>query len=176
MKKKYSKCESALKINNEMKEAMEELKKENEILMCNEYEVTLQGLQQKVEDSAGKVEGAVCETKLEELRNAWKKEHEEEKVSFTEVVKKQIQENTKDTVIQVIKEKEVLVRDTVDKKKCMVFFRLQEKKNLVKSVREREEKELVRKIITLVQEEEWTGTRWKKHIELENIVKEVKNH
>ncbi len=38
LKKKYSKCESALKINNEMKEAMEELKKENEILKCNEYE------------------------------------------------------------------------------------------------------------------------------------------
>ncbi len=121
--KKYSECESALKINNEMKEAIEELKKENGILKAklNGYEVTLQGLQGKVEDSAGKVEDAVCETKLEELRNAWKKEHEDEKVSFTEVVKKQIQEKTKDRVIQVIKEKEVLVRDTVEKKKCMVF-------------------------------------------------------
>ncbi len=135
--KKYSECESALKINNETKEAMEELKKENEILKtkCNEYEAAFQGLQQKVEDSAGKVEGAVCETKLEELRNAWKKEHEDEKVSFTEVVKKQIEENTKNTVIQVIKEKEVLVRDTVDKK-YVVFFGLQEKKNPVKRERE----------------------------------------
>ncbi len=63
---------SALKINNEMIKAMEELKKENGILKtkCYEYDVTLQGLQQKVEDSAGKVEGAVCKTKLEELRNA----------------------------------------------------------------------------------------------------------
>ncbi len=30
LRKKYSECESALKINNEMKEAMEEQKKENE--------------------------------------------------------------------------------------------------------------------------------------------------
>ncbi len=40
-------------------------------------------MKEKVEDSAGKVEGVVSETKLKEQRNAWKKEHEDEKVSFT---------------------------------------------------------------------------------------------
>lgn len=59
-----------------------------------------------------------------ELRNAWKKEQEDDKVKFAEVVKRQIQEKTKDTVIQVIKEKEELVRNTVDKKKCLVIFGL----------------------------------------------------
>ena len=69
-------------------------------------------------------------------------------------MKQQIQEKTKDTVIQVIKEKENLVRDTVDKKKCMVIFGLQEKRNPVKMVREREKEELVRNIVLLVQDEE----------------------
>ena len=63
-----------------------------------------------------------------ELRDAWKKEQEEDKVKFTEVVQRQIQEKTKDTVIQVIKEKEDLVRNMVDKKKCLVMFGLREKK------------------------------------------------
>ena len=76
-----------------------------------------------------------------------------EKVSFAEVIRGQVQENTKSTVIQVIKEKDELVRDTVDKKRCMVIFGLQEK-YLVKFVREREEKELANKIIDIVQDSE----------------------
>ena len=69
-----------------------------------------------------------------EIQNAWRREQEEVKVTFTEVVK---QEKTKDTVIQVIKEKEKLVHDTVDRNKCIVIFGLQEKKNLNRYVRER---------------------------------------
>lgn len=52
-----------------------------------------------------KVEGALSETKLKEWRKAWEKEQEIKTVIFAEVVKKQIQEKTKDTVFQVIKEK-----------------------------------------------------------------------
>ena len=87
-----------------------------------------------------------------ELRNEWKKEQEEEKIKFTEVVRRQIQEKTKDTVIQVIKEKEELVRDTVDKRKCLVIFGLREKKIPNKYVREKEEKELARQVIQFVQD------------------------
>ena len=104
-------------------------------------------------DSVGR-DAAVSEAKLEKLRNALIKENEAEKASFRKVVKQQIQEKTKDTVIQVIKEKDNLVRYTVDKKKCMVIFGLQEKRNPVKMVREREEKKLVRNIVSLVQDEE----------------------
>ena len=67
---------------------------------------------------------ACSETKLKE----WKKERKGENISFAKVTKKQIQDKTKDTVIRIIKEKENLV-DTVDRKKCMVIYGLQEKKN-----------------------------------------------
>ena len=82
-----------------------------------------------------RVEGGLGENKLKELRNTWKQEEEEEKVQFSEVIKRQLQENTKDTVIKVIKEKEDLVRDTVDKKKSFVIFGMKEKKS--KQVHER---------------------------------------
>ena len=54
---------------------------------------------------------------MTELQNVWKKEREEEKISFVEIIKKQVQDNTEDTVIQMIKGKVNLVRDTVDRKK-----------------------------------------------------------
>ena len=65
-------------------------------------------------------------------------------------------------MIQVIKEKEELVRDTVDKKKCMVIFGLPEKKNPVKFVREREEKEVAQKLIKAIQDE---GQELEKEVE-----------
>ncbi|MPC58771.1 hypothetical protein E2C01_052780 [Portunus trituberculatus] len=85
-----------------MKE-MEEIKKQNGILMatCCNYEESLKSLQKKIQDGEDKMENGMDEIKLEELRNAWRKEQEEEKVKFSEVVKKQIQEKTKDLVIQV---------------------------------------------------------------------------
>ena len=53
----------------------------------------------------------------------------------------------------MIKEKENLVRDTVDKKKCLVIYGLNEKKNKIRFAREKEEKELVKEIIRVVQDE-----------------------
>ena len=64
-----------------------------------------------------------------ELRNMWKKEREKGNVSFAEVLKKQIQDKANNTVIQIIKQKEGLMRDTMDRKKCMVIYGQQEKKN-----------------------------------------------
>ena len=151
------------KENGDLKRRCEEceivvdgLRNENEALKvkCNEYEGAIQDMKDKMEVGAGGMEGGVNEAKFEELKNAWKQEKEIEKVTFKEVIEKQIQERTKDTVIQVIKEKEGLVRDTVEKKKSMVIFGLQEKKNPVKMAREKEEREMVRDIVTLVQDEE----------------------
>lgn len=156
LKRKCGDLERTVQLNEEVKITLEELKKENSTLKvkCNKYEAALEGLREKVDTKVETVEGAVSETKLEEMRKAWKKEQEDEKVNFAEVVKQQIQEKTKDAVIKVIKEKEDLVRDTVDKKKCLVFFGVQEKKNPVKFVREKEEKEVVKKLISVIQDEE----------------------
>ncbi len=41
-------------------------------------------------------DGTITKDKLDEIRKDWKKEIEEEKVSFREVMKKQIQEETRD--------------------------------------------------------------------------------
>lgn len=104
MKRKYGDLENTMQINREMKITMEEIKKENSTLMekCNKYEATLEGLRTKVDTKVETVKGgAICEGKLEEMRKAWKKEQEEEKVNFAEVVKQQIQEKTKNAVIKV---------------------------------------------------------------------------
>ena len=105
-----------------------------------------------MEHDSEKINKVCSETKLMELKNIWLNEREEENISFAEVINKQIQDKTKDTVIQIIMEKENLVRDTVNRKKCMVLFGLQEKKNSNKYGREREERELVRKVIQKVQD------------------------
>ncbi len=101
---------------------------------CEYLTKTTQGKGEK------KSEGTVDESKLNELRDAWKKTNEDEKVSFIELVHNQIEEETKDTVVKVIEEKEAMMRDTLEKKKYVIMFDLQEKKNPARHAREREEK------------------------------------
>lgn len=134
-----TKCNNVLKANNEIKITVENLKSENEALklQCSE-----------------KTKDVVDDGKLEELKNVWKKERENQKESFKEIVEQQIQDKTKDAVIQVIKEREDLVRDTVDKKKCFVVYGLKEKKNPVKFVRDKVEKELAKDIIKTIQDDQ----------------------
>ncbi|MPC81438.1 hypothetical protein E2C01_076054 [Portunus trituberculatus] len=117
LKLRLVECEVSA-INQGLKQEIKEIKKQNDVLKgaCQDYENPLRNLQVKVQDGiVDRVEGGFGENKLKERRNEWKQEQEEEKVS--EVVKRQIQENTKVAVIEVIKEKEDLVRDAVDKKK-----------------------------------------------------------
>ncbi|MPC53081.1 hypothetical protein E2C01_046965 [Portunus trituberculatus] len=79
------------------------------------------------------------------------KSKKRKKLNF-QTVKRQIQENTKVAVIEVIKEKEDLVRDTVDKKKSFVIFGMKEKKNSNKFMREGEERDLAKTVIKRVQD------------------------
>ena len=141
----------------ELKEEIGNTEKENDLRKekCGTYELQLEDPKEKVKDDSENIDKAFSENKLKELKSVWKKEREEENISFAEVIKKQIQDKTKDTVIQIVKEKEEdLVRDTVARKKCMVIYGLQEKKNPNKYGREREERELVNKIIKKVQDDE----------------------
>ena len=104
-------------------------------------------------DDSVKIDQVCSDTKLTELQNGWKKEREEEKISFAEIIKKQVQYKTKDTVIQKNKEKENLVKDIEDRQKCMVLYGIQEKKYPNKYGRECEERELVGKVIQKVQDD-----------------------
>ena len=44
-----------------------------------------------------KIDQVCSDFKLAELQNVWKIEREEAKISFAEIIKKQIQDKTKDT-------------------------------------------------------------------------------
>ncbi|MPC70408.1 hypothetical protein E2C01_064657 [Portunus trituberculatus] len=155
LKLRVAECEKVSAINQELKEEIQEIKKQNDVLKatCQKYESSLRSLQAKVQDGIGdQAEGGLGDNKLKELRNEWKQEQEEEKLKFSEVVRRQIQENIKFAVIEVIKEKEDLVQDAVDKKKSFVIFGMKEKKNPNKFTREREERELNKSVIKRVQE------------------------
>ncbi len=67
-----------------------------------------------------------------------RKEKEEEKFYFTEIIEAQKKEKE---IVKVIKQKELMVRDTVDKrKKCIVIYGLKEETEPVRYKREKEQK------------------------------------
>ncbi|MPC36470.1 hypothetical protein E2C01_029928 [Portunus trituberculatus] len=69
-----------------MKEEMQEIEKQNDILKatCQDYKSSLRSLQVKVQDRiVDRAEGGLGENKLKELQNEWKQEQEEEKVKFS---------------------------------------------------------------------------------------------
>ncbi|MPC71592.1 hypothetical protein E2C01_065874 [Portunus trituberculatus] len=120
LKLKVAECEKVSAINQELKEEILEIRKQNDILKttCLNYESSLKSLQAKVQDRiTNRAEGGLGDNKVKELRNEWKQKQEEEKVKLSEMVRRQIQENMKVAVIEVIEEKENLVQDAVDKKK-----------------------------------------------------------
>ena len=155
-----NKCEAMekkmIELNKEFKKNMEQLKSENKDLRerCIGYEKALKEVNEKI--TIGNAMGG--EDKVEELKNAWRVERKTENESFREMmnkeIKEQLQEKTREEVVKVIKEKQNLVRDTVEKKKCMVIFGMKEKRNEVRSERERELRESVRKLVGEVQDEE----------------------
>ncbi|MPC33631.1 hypothetical protein E2C01_026986 [Portunus trituberculatus] len=128
LREKCDMLDNKVKMNNEMKEILGEVKRENSVLKgkCENYELELQELQDKLNTSAGTAKG-ISKTELEEWKKVWVKE-QEEKVNIAEVVKQQIREKTKDTVIQAAKEKQELVRNMVSKKKCIVKYGVEEKR------------------------------------------------
>ncbi len=78
-------------------------------------------LKEKLEDyDKAKDKGGIDDGKINEIKNAWKREQEEQ-VTFREVLHKQFEDQAKETVVKVIKETHILVRDTVEKKKCVVM-------------------------------------------------------
>ncbi len=98
-------------------------------------------------------------------RSVNKCEELEKKVSYTEVVKDQrSKEGLTKEVIKVIKEKENLVRDTVDKKKSIMILGLEESeiKNWYK--REAEQRKTARLVMSVINEG---------HTKLEDEIEEV---
>ena len=96
------------------------------------------------------VEGKVMslERKFEESGKG-----KEDNVDFKKIVEEQLCErNLAEKVVKVMKSNESIVRETVDKKKCVIVFGLEEKKEMNKTVRTRELGTKVGKVIETVQE------------------------
>ena len=130
-----------------------QIKRENKELRdnFNKMSITLKKLEEKLKD--GKyVDQGDSETKIEEWKSDWEQEKKDVKASFKDIVKQQIKESTKDEVVRVIKEKPNLVRDTVDQKKSMIVFGLEESKNPGWNEREKELKEKVKQIVNIVKD------------------------
>jgi len=89
------------------------------------------------------------------VQNEWAREKDVVKVNFREIIEsqKQDKENLTNAVIKVIKEKDNIIRDTVDKKKCVIIFGVKEKILPVRPIREKDEMEVVKDILQVVQEE-----------------------
>ena len=59
----------------------------------------IEDIKGNVENIPDKLDEVYCESKLIQLKKIWKKEREEEKFNFAEVLKRQMQDKTKNTVI-----------------------------------------------------------------------------
>ena len=93
---------------------------------------------------------------LEKKQSEWIKESEVKGESLRKIIEdqqKEKEQGIKEKVISVIKEKQKLVRDTVDKIKCVVIFGVKEEKIVSRLDREEKEKEEIHKILTEVTEE-----------------------
>ncbi|MPD05079.1 hypothetical protein E2C01_100804 [Portunus trituberculatus] len=72
LKLRVAECEKVIAINQELKEEIQEIKKQNEVLKatCQNYESSLRSFQAKVQDRiADRAEGGLGDNKLKELRN-----------------------------------------------------------------------------------------------------------
>lgn len=139
-----------VKLNQQYSEEIEKLKTENEELRKSVFE----GATVRAE---GDVMKEVKNLMIEE-KKTWKEEKEQQKIEMKEIIRQQQQqERDKDIekrVVQIIKEKDKLVRDTVQKKMCVVVFGAKEKNIPMKINREKEEVLRAKEIISQVAEGE----------------------
>ncbi len=145
-KKLREEVEKIVDLNVKYSEEIQELKKENGKLrsMVEKKEVRI---------DEGKIQSEVKGLVEKEVKS-WKEEREQEKIDMTEIIRKQQEEHDKEMakkVVKIIKEKDNIVRDTVQKKMCLMVFGDKEKTISNKVLREREElqraKEIIGKIV-----------------------------
>ena len=127
----------------------EELKNENE------------SLKKQIKSEVSEVKKQKEEIKLkvktvEKTQTEWKKQQETTEQSLKKIIDEQKKEKKelRDEVINVIKQEKRLVRDTVEKVKCLVIFGIPEEKILNKMEREEKEKEKVKKVLVAASEDE----------------------
>ena len=92
---------------------------------------------------------------VEVKQNEWVRRNEEAEKSLKEIMEQQQKEKEgmEKQIVKVIKEKKKLVRDTVEKVKCIMVFGVKEDKIEDRTEREKMEKKKIEKVITNVVEE-----------------------
>lgn len=99
-----------------------------------------------------------CEEKVKELnviQEIWKKEKEEEKIDFRKIVEEQnavSKSELSKEVVRVIKEKQEIVRDAVEKKKTVVVFGMVEEHTPAFNEREKKERNSVEDLFDVLQD------------------------
>ena len=137
---------------------IEQLKAENRMLKeeREKWKRSLETNDEKVKRHAESLEFMKEEQKIwKEEQTVWKKGQEERKIDFKLIIDQQNKENKENLekeVIRVIKKKEALVRDTVDKNKCVIVFGLKERVQPVTTTRERDELVLAKEVVASVKE------------------------
>lgn len=144
----------------QMKKEIFEVKLENEELK-NENENLKRQIKSEVSEVKKQKEEIKQTVKIVERKQTeWKKHQESTEQSLKKIMDEQLKEKKeiREEVISVIKQEKKLVRDTVEKVKCLVMFGLPEEKILNKSDREEKEREKVKEVlVTATDDEELTG-------------------
>ena len=140
-----SKAQTMEREMNEVKKERETLREENQSLRKEMKEVRKS--EEDIQTSIKKVEKKQCE---------WAKLNEENEQSLNQIIEhqKKEKEEMEKKIVNVIKEKKKMVRDTVDKVKCVVLFGVKEENMVDRMERERKEKENIKKVVTEVVEDE----------------------
>ena len=150
-------------VQTELREEMVSLRKE--LRKANMMNVQLQEenaqLMKQLQNEAEEVRKCKEEVHnsvkiVKEQNTVWTEVQKENKESFKKIMESQRKDNEeiKNKVVSVIKEKEKLVRDTVDKVKTIVIFGVQEEDIVNKIERENKEKEKVREVMKVVVEDD----------------------
>ena len=148
--------------HSEQKAEIQSLKKElrKAYLMNNELAEENKTLREQLKEDAEEVKKCREEVKssvrvVKEQQKTWAITQQENAESFKKILEsqKKAKEDIKSNVVSVIKEKEKLVRDTVDKVKCVVIFGIKEEKNVNRLEREQKEKEKVNEVLKEVIDE-----------------------
>ena len=147
--------ELAQELRRELKESKEKLYGEIKKLR-EENELLKNELNQSAMGRGDNVTTSEISDVVEKIQS-WKKESEKQKIDMKEIIRQQQQEhleNMEKQVVRVIKQKDKVVRDTVQKKMSVVVFGAKEKNLPMKTTREKEEMKMAKDIITKVAEDD----------------------
>ena len=93
---------------------------------------------------------------LQKEVHSWKEEREKQEIDIREIMKQQRTEQNEHmerNVVRIIKEKENIIRNTVQKKMCVIVFGDKEKDIPIKAIRQGEELKRAKEILSAVVEE-----------------------